>query len=374
MPRKNLPLKKQSNKFNKQLLIVTLVILVLGLIAVADVSAPQAISTFNDRFYFFKQQSVSAVIGVFVMLVFSKIPYRFWEKMAIPIFVFSVVMLILVLIPSIGEKTYGARRWIFLGPVNFQPSEFAKLAIAIYLAKVASKAKNIWSYILPLGLIIALVMLEPDLGTALVISGIGIVQIFISGVNIFYFGGLLIAGGVIGSILIFVSDYRRERLMSFIAQSQDPLGSAYHIRQVLLALGLGGFFGVGLGESRQKFLFLPEAATDSIFAIVGEEVGFLGGFLIVSLLFYLVFIAFKVSMRAPDTFGKVLAAGIATWISAQILLNLGSMTALVPLTGVPLPFFSYGGTALIMTLAGIGILLNISRSESVEKAIRLKKL
>jgi cell division protein FtsW len=373
VPKTTVQLKKQNKNFSKPLFVTTLVILVVGLIAVADVSAPQAINTFGDRFYFLKQQLVSAGIGIMVMLILSKIPYRFWEKMALPFFILSVLLLILVLFPSIGSKTYGARRWIFLGPLNFQPSELVKLSLSVYLAKVAAKGKNIWSYIVPVVIVVGLIMLQPDLGTTIIVSAIGAVQIFIAGVNLIYFMALIASGGVVGTLLILFSDYRRDRLMSFIQQSQDPLGNSYHIRQVLLALGLGGLLGVGLGESRQKFLFLPEAATDSIFAIIGEEVGFVGSLIVISLLFYLIYLAFRVSMRANEVFPKVLAAGISTWLAAQILLNLASMTALVPLTGVPLPFFSYGGTALIMVMTGIGILLNISRHSDVVKSGKTKK-
>jgi len=356
-------LNKQKLNIDKNFFYITLILTVVGLIVVADASAPQALNTFNDKYYFLKQQSGWALIGFISMMIVSQINYRIFEKLAIPAFVVSVVFLLGVLIPGIGSKLLGARRWLYIGPISIQPGEFVKLSLAIYLAKVAEKEKQILSYFIPLLLVVILVMLQPDLGTTLVILCIGMSQIFVSGINLLYFLGASVVG-ILGSAgLILTSTYRRARLMTFLQQSQDPLGRDYHIRQILLALGSGGLLGVGLGQSRQKFLFLPEAATDSVFAIIGEEVGFIGAVIIVSLLFMYIAFAFRIAKNAPDTFSKVLATGIAIWISAQVIFNIGSNVALVPLTGIPLPFFSYGGSALTMLLFSTGILLNISKYE-----------
>lgn len=368
---KKIQLKKQKKTIDRQLFFLTLALVSLGLIAIADASAPQAINVFNDRFYFFKQQVVAAVVGFVLLVVASRIPYRFWEKIALPFFVFTLILLVAVLVPGIGTKSLGARRWIILDPIpSFQPSELIKLSLAFYMAKLATTNKGLLAYIIPLVIVGLLIMLQPDLGTLIIISAIGMAQIFIAGVSIMHFVGALIAGGAISMLLIWTSDYRRDRLMTFIQQSQDPLGKSYHIRQILLALGLGGVFGVGLGESRQKYLFLPEAATDSIFAIIAEEVGFIGSTAIIIVLLFFIARAFKISRNAPDIFSKVLATGITVWIGAQILLNIGSMLALVPLTGVPLPFFSYGGTSLVTIMFAIGILLGISRHENETKEKR----
>ena len=204
-------------------------------------------------------------------------------------------------------------------------------------------------------------MLEPDLGTTLIVGTIGMVQIFLSGIAIVPFLGWIFSAIVSVAVLIMISPYRRDRIMTFLEVGSDPLGKEYHIRQILLALGSGGLFGLGIGQSKQKYLFLPEASTDSIFAAIAEEIGFIGSVALVALFAYFVFKAIKIAAKAPDQFSKILAIGITAWIGGQIILNLSSMTALTPLTGIPLPFFSYGGTSLLMILASCGILLNISR-------------
>lgn len=353
--------KQEKPGVDKKLLFTVFILLVLGLIAVADASAPQALNTFSDKFYFVKQQAIWAVVGIILMFIMSRIKYSFWGKMAIPIFAISVLALLIVLIPGIGVKVYGARRWINLGPQPFQPSEVAKLALAIYLAKVAEKNKKVLSFFLPLVLVAVLIILEPDLGTTLIIVGIGMSEIFLSGINIFHFA-LASVGGILASLgLIMTSSYRRDRLFTFLKQSQDPLGKDYHIRQILLGLGSGGLLGVGLGQSRQKYLFLPEAATDSIFAVIAEEIGFIGALIIIGLFAFFIFQGLKIAKNAPDKFSQLLASGIMCWIGIQVILNIGSIVAVVPLTGIPLPFFSYGGSSLVMLLAATGILLNISR-------------
>lgn len=340
---------------------------VLGLIFVADISAPQSLNYFGDKYYFFKSQLSAAVIGVLAMLIVSFINYNFFKRLAVPLFGLAVILLIAVLIPNISYSALGARRWITIGGFNFQPSEIVKFALALYLAKVAESNKKPLAFFIPLAIVAGLIMLQPDLGTTLVVATIGIAQIFVSGVPIFYFLGSLVLGvvGVLG--LILTSPYRRDRLLTFFEVTSDPLGKAYHIRQILLALGSGGLFGLGIGQSRQKYLFLPEASTDSIFAAISEEIGFVGSFVLISLFVYFLFKAFSIASRAPDKYSQILAVGIASWIGGQILLNFSSMVALTPLTGIPLPFFSYGGTSLVMILVGCGILLNISKHRKNEK-------
>ena len=366
-------LKKQNNIADKKLFVLTLVLTVLGLIFVADASSPAALSNFSDRFYYVKQQAVWGFIGLGALLIVSKIRYSFWEKIATPLFIASILLLILVLIPGIGVKVMGARRWIVLGTYSFQPSEFVKLALSIYIAKVAASEKGSLSYLLPIVIIAGLIMLQPDLGTTLVIASAGMAQIFIAGVNLLHFIGAVVVGVLSSFLSVVTSSYRRDRLMTFLQQSKDPLGKSYHIRQILLGLGSGGIFGVGLGQSRQKFLFLPEAATDSIFAVIAEEIGFIGSVVLIILFLVYIFRGLKIAAAAPDIFSKVLAAGIVVWIGVQVFLNIGSMVAFVPLTGIPLPFFSHGGTALTMTLLATGILLNISKHESKQKQRQRKR-
>lgn len=359
--------KKQSMEYDKGLFWLALLLTLLGLVAVADASVPQALANFNDKFFYLKQQIVWALVGVSMMLIFSKFNYTFLKKTAYPLFIISFLFLVIVLIPQFGLSALGARRWINLGFFSFQPSEIVKFTIALYFARLAETNTRVLSYFIPLAIVAALVMLEPDLGTCIIIVSIGLIQMFVAGVNIFSFFATIVVGGAAGVVLILTSSYRRARLTTFLSQAHDPLGKSYHIRQVLLSLGLGGFFGVGLGASRQKYLFLPEAATDSIFAVIAEEVGFIGATILIFLLFLFIFKAYKISTKAPDTFSRVFGLGLTSWIAVQVIVNLASMLALVPLTGVPLPFISYGGTSLVMTLSITGILLNISRYGASEK-------
>lgn len=361
----------QKKRVNKRLLVLVLLLTGFGLVALADSSAPQALRGFGDNYYFVKQQGIWAIVGIITLVVVSQVHYSFWKKIATPLFLFSVLLLVLVLIPGLGIRALGARRWLIVGPIQIQPSELIKLSLAVYFAKLINKEKELVAYLIPLAVVSVLIMLQPDLGTMIVVASIGLSQIFISGVNLLYFGGILLVGGLASLLLVIFSDYRRARLLTFFEATSDPLGKSYHIRQVLLALGLGGVFGVGLGQSRQKFLFLPEAATDSIFAIVAEEVGFVGATLLIITYAFFVLTAIRVALRAPDRFSKALAVGLTVWIGGQAILNIGSMVALVPLTGIPLPFFSYGGSSLTMTLLATGILLNISKYE--KEAVARKK-
>ena len=360
-------LSKQKSTVDKKLLFLVLGFVAIGLIAVADASAPQSLNSFGDKFFLFRQQLEWAGIGLIVLFVASKIKYTFWEKVATPIFLVSLILLIVVLLPRLGFSALGARRWIILGPLNFQPSEIVKFAICVYFAKVASKAKGFASYIIPLVVVTALIMLQPDLGTTLIVAMIGFSQIFISDVNLWYLFAALVTGLLVGIPLVLLSPYRRDRLLTFLQMTEDPLGKSYHIRQVLLALGSGGIFGVGLGASRQKYLFLPEASTDSIFAVIAEELGLIGAVTVIALFIYFIIRSLNIAKNAPDTFSKTLAAGIAVWLGGQAFLNIASMVGVVPLTGIPLPFISYGGSSLVMILMACGILLNISKFSAADK-------
>lgn len=367
---KKFKLQKQKYGLDKNLLILIFVLLSMGLVFIADASAPQALNQYGDKFFFVKQQLQWAVIGIAALFVFSNVHYSFWEKIATPLFFLSIFLLLIVLLPHFGLKALGARRWISVGFINFQPSEVIKLSMAVYLAKVTSKSKKPLSYFLPLGLVALLIMGQPDLGTTMVVALIGLAQIFVAEVSIYYFLGALLFGGLGVVGLILTSPYRKDRLLTFLQMTNDPLGKSYHIRQVLLALGSGGVFGVGLGSSRQKYLFLPESSTDSIFAVIGEELGLFGGAVLISLFVYFVIRGLKIARGAPDKFSQSLATGITAWIAGQAFLNISAMVALVPLTGIPLPFLSYGGSSLLMILSACGILLNISKNASLEKIKR----
>lgn len=361
--KKRLSLKRSPSKsmIDKSLLWLTALLSVIGILAVSDASAPQALAVFGNPYYFARQQIMWTVIGFIGLIVATNIHYSYWKKIGFIVGAASILLLFIVLIPGIGSKVLGARRWINLGPMALQPSEVAKFALAIVMAKLIDEKYPFKYGIAAIVGVSALVMLQPDLGTTIVIAGVGFVQLFIGGMPLINLIATGAAGALAAGMLILTSDYRRARLMTFLESSSDPLGNSYHMRQILIALGSGGLFGVGIGQSRQKHLFLPESASDSVFAVIAEETGFVGSTIIVLLLVFFILRILKIANAAPDNFSKMLGSGIAFWFAAQTFLNLSSVVAVTPLTGIPLPFFSYGGSSLVMILFATGIILNISR-------------
>jgi cell division protein FtsW len=296
-----------------------------------------------------------------LFILAAKTKYTVWQKIALPLLLASIILLVLVFIPGIGIPALGSSRRIDIGPIALQPAEFAKLALVIWLARVLSTKPSFFSFIIPVAAISGLVVLEPDLGTTVIIVASSLLVYFASGVKVFQFIGI-VSVAVLGiAALAFTSEYRKERILTFLNPTYDPLDASYHLRQLLIALGGGGLFGVGLGNSRQKHLFLPEPATDSIFAIIAEEIGFLGAGLLLLAFIFLIMIGFKIAEYAPDSFGRLLAVGISGMIAAQCMVNIGAVVALIPLTGIPLPLVSYGGSSLVVTLVGLGILVNIAK-------------
>lgn len=354
-------LKKQTQKKNRLLFFLFIILTLFGVLMVYEASSVSAFRDFADKYFYLRQQAIWALFGFFCLLFFSALDYHWLKKIAFPAVLASIALLTLVLVSPFGISALGARRWLSLGPVSVHPAEFAKLALIIYFSLIFSKKKSARNFLVVLGAVCLLVMLEPDLGTTVVITASSLLLYFASGAS--FFGPLLLSllCFLVGVFFIFSSPYRKERLLTFFDLARDPLGSSYHIRQVLLALGSGGLWGLGLGASRQKYQFLPEAMTDSIFAIIGEELGFFGAATLVMAYLLIIFQGVKVSSQAPDGFGQLLAIGITSLIGIQAFVNLASMVALVPLTGVPLPFISYGGSSLIVALTGAGILLNISK-------------
>lgn len=361
---KNLKSASSLLKLDRYLLFTVLALVIFGVVMVANASIVDASRTFGDELFFAKRQFLRALGGLALLFVFSRTPYQIWNRLALPLFVVTVILLLAVLIPGIGTHALGAKRWINLGVIDLQPAELAKLSLCIYFARLFTKRLTLLPFLFAFGLVFGLVMLEPDMGTAAIIVFLSAVIYFASGANLSYFLALVPLGLVTAVGLILTSDYRRERLLTFLNPASDPLGTSYHIRQVLIALGAGGIFGLGLGQSRQKYLFLPEPATDSIFAIIGEELGFVGSLLVIVLFTFLVWRGLAIAAQVNDLFGRLLAVGITSWIGIQAFINLSAMVALIPLTGVPLPFLSYGGSALVLNLAAIGILLNISSQRS----------
>ncbi len=355
--------KNKEAGLDKRLLFVVIGLLFFGVLMVFNASVVDATRQFGDGFFYARRQLISAVLGLICMAVFSQVPYKIWAKYSKYIFALAIGLLILVLLPKLGGVTaLGARRWVTLGPIVLQPAEFAKFALCLFFAKHFSESKALKPFLIALGAIVALVMLEPDLGTTGIILAISGLIYFASGAPIIHFLSL-VPVALVGLVLILISPYRRDRLFTFFDPTSDPLGSSYHIRQILIALGSGGLWGVGLGQSRQKYLFLPEPATDSIFAIIGEELGFIGASIVILAFVFLVWRGFSIAARTEDPFGRLLALGITSWLGIQAFVNLAAMVALVPLTGVPLPFVSYGGSALVVNLLAVGILLNISKSK-----------
>ncbi len=369
--KRNIKVKKENGKKDLSLMLLVVGLTLFGLLMVYNASIAEALRDFQDKYYYLKYQAGWAVLGLLLMFCLSFINYRIWGKLAPLMFLVNLILLVLVLIPGIGVEIKGARRWLDFGFSLFQPSELMKLNFSLYLSIWLVEKRPLSQFLLLLFLVLGLIILEPDMGTAVVVVAIGFLIYFVSGASLTKLMPLGLMGFLLGIGMILISPYRKQRLLTFLDPAQDPLGSSYHIRQVLIALGSGGMFGLGLGQSRQKYEYLPEATTDSIFAIIAEEIGFLGAFALIVCLFFIVYKGFQIAKQAPDIFGKLLAAGISTWIAFQALVNLGAMVALIPLTGMPLPFISYGGSSLVLILTGMGILLNISKYRIVNQ-VKLK--
>lgn len=359
-------------KYDKLLLISVIIISIFGCLMIYSASYVWADYKFNDPFKYLKSQSLFLIIGYIAMFFISKISYLKYKKYANIIFTICTIMLILVLIPGIGTVRNGSRSWFGIGGLGIQPSEFTKLALIIFTSKYLSNndknIKNIKKGVLPILLILlltfALIMLEPDFGTGIVIIMTIIVLLFISGVKISFFVSIGIIGLIGIVLLIAIAPYRIERIVSFLNPWSDPLGSGFQIIQSLYAIGPSGLLGLGFGNSIQKHFYLPEPQTDFIFAIISEEFGFVG-ILIVSLLFItIIYSGFKIATTCENHFGKYLAFGITFGLAFQTILNLMVVVGLVPVTGVTLPFLSYGGSSLLISLASIGILLNINKNKT----------
>lgn len=353
-------------KVDKILLISVIVLSLFGLIMIYSSSSIWASYKFNDPYKYLKSQAIFLLLSYFLIYIISKIPYQTYKKYSNKILLICLILLILVLIPGIGTIRNGSRSWFGLGPFGIQPSEFTKLGLLIFTAKYLSsnKMKDIKTSVLPILLVVfvifGLIMLEPDFGTGIIIVMGVISLLFISGVNMNFFIKIGILGLIGIVILVIIAPYRMERITSFLNPWSDPLGSGFQIIQSLYAIGPGGLLGMGLGNSIQKHFYLPEPQTDFIFSIISEELGF-AGILIVSILFItIIYRGIRISLKQEDNFGKYLAYGISFSLAFQTILNLMVVTGLIPVTGVTLPFLSYGGSSLIISMISIGILLNIS--------------
>lgn len=351
------------------LFILVVLFSIFGLIMIYSSSYVWSEYKFNDSFHYVKLQGLFLLIGTIAMIFISKIDYKLYYKYASIIFIICLVLLVLVLIPGIGKIRNGSRSWFGIGSFGIQPSEFIKLALLILISKYLSNSnkdiksffKGILPVLLVVGLVFLLIMLQPDFGTGMIIILSILSLLFIAGANMKFF---LIAGiiGVIGIvILILIAPYRMDRIISFINPWSDPLGTGFQIIQSLYAIGPGGLFGLGLFNSRQKHFYLPEPQTDFIFSIISEELGIIGIILVASFFIFIMICGIKIALNSKNLFAKYLSFGITFQILIQAIMNLMVVVGLIPVTGVTLPFLSYGGSSLLITLCSIGVLLNISK-------------
>lgn len=358
-----------SRRPDTTLLLTVGALVVFGLIVLSSASTVIGFQQYGDSTYFLKHQVVSVLIGVLAFTVFYKIDYRSWKRFAFPLLLVSVGLLVAVFMPGIGLELLGARRWISIGPIFFQPAEIVKLTFLIYLSvwlearerKIHDRSFGLWPFLALLGTITLLVVKQPDVGTMSIIAIIALTSYFVAGAPLRDFA--LISGLAVAAFILLIktAPYRAARFFVFLNPELDPQGVGYHINQALLAIGSGGIFGVGLGHSRQKFNYLPEVAGDSIFAVIAEELGFIIAVGVLTLFVVFMVRGYRIARNAPDEFGRILAAGITSWFGFQALINVGALSGILPLTGIPLPFISYGGTALITSFSALGILMNISR-------------
>ncbi|HSK94571.1 MAG TPA: putative lipid II flippase FtsW [Candidatus Angelobacter sp.] len=361
------------------LLLAVIALTALGIVMVYSASSVRSYFSSADPAAQGLEQLVWAGIGLVGLFVASRIDFRHLRYLAIPFFVITLALLVAVLIPGIGSEINGSRRWIVIpGFGSLQPSEFAKLAIVLYLAhwldRRGREARSFWNGMVPFGMLVApgffLIAMQPDMGTAGVYSIIAFAIFFMAGANLLYLGAIFAAAGAAAWLMISATAYQMARVQTFLDPFRDPLGAGYNTIQGLLALGLGGITGLGLGESRMKYLYLPAPSTDFIFAIIGEEWGVVGSLAVVGLFVVVAYQGYRIAINAPDTFSGLVACGITTWLVVQACINMMVVTALMPVTGIPLPFISAGGSALTINLAAVGILLSISRETTQQGSLR----
>lgn len=368
--------------YDKLLLLATIVLVVFGALMIyssTSVIIPTLAKKGVNEFYYFKRHMFTILIGVGFMFLAYNLKPSFLKKIAVPLLIFSFVLLILVFLPVIGVQAGGAKRWIRLWPSTFQPSEFVKLSMVIFLARYLSSpdyiTENFTSFIKPISIMIgfqAIMLMQPDFGSAMSLAFLTLAMLFLSGIRLRYLFSLSLLALPVLFILI-MEPYRLRRVTSFLDPWKDPQGSGFQLVQSFIAFGSGGITGVGIGGSKQKLSYLPESHTDFIFSIIGEEFGFIGVSIIIAL-FLLIFIrGISIANKTRDRFAYYLAVGLSLMISLQALINFAVATGLVPTKGLPLPFISYGGSSLLVSLAAIGILLNISRGKENKEIEDIKQ-
>lgn len=359
-----------NNSIDFTLLIVLLILLALGLTMVLSASSPKSLSDYGTSYHFFIRQLIFALAGLGLMMMISKIDYRFYQKFYKIAWILSVVLLVLVLL--IGKEVNESKRWIEItSSLSFQPSEIVKFLMIVFYAGILTRNRdelgNFWmglvKHICMIAPIIVLLLLEPHFSVSIVILGTCCMMMIMAGCKFWQFAA---AGGAIGVpaivAMVMMADYRLVRVTTFLDPWSDPQGAGWQVIQSLYAIGSGGLFGMGLGEGNQKYLYLSEPQNDFIFAILAEELGFVGCVFVIILFAILIWRGVLIAMKAPDMFGSLMAVGITSLIAIQVIINIAVVTSSMPVTGMPLPFFSYGGTSLLILLCEVGVLLNISRA------------
>lgn len=350
-------------------LFVTLCLLIIGTVMIYSSSTIVAEQKYGSSLYFLKRHLVYAILGIAGMFIMSRIRYQYWRKIAATGMVLSLVLLLIVFIPGLGVTINGARRWIRIMGFTFQVSEFVKIALVIFLAHFLVKkieygqtdVRRVFAVPLACTMIVtALVLAQPDFGTAMILIAVMLILFYLAGIHLRYLIGFIAALIPVGVLLVIFEGYRLKRIFAFLHPWDDRQGAGFHIIQSFLCFGSGGAFGVGLGNSVQKLYYLPEPHTDFIFSIIGEECGFVGVSLVIILFAVLIMRGFVISFSTSDTFGSLLAAGMSTVIAMEVCINIAVVMGMLPTKGLVLPFVSYGGTSLVMSLAAVGILLNIS--------------
>ncbi|MGH2499299.1 MAG: putative lipid II flippase FtsW [Candidatus Limnocylindria bacterium] len=362
-----------TTSYDLSLLAVVLALLAIGLAMVYSASGIKALDTLDDPRHFLVQQSIWAVIGLAALAVTARLDYHRYRALALPLLAITVVLLVVVLVPGVGTRAGGASRWLRAGFVGLQPGELAKLALLLYLAfwlgargKTVGRAGVTLPFALLVALVAGLVVAEPDLGTATVIVGIALAMYFVAGARLLEFAALGTLAAVAVASLAVVQPYRLQRLLTFVDPWSDPRGAGFQTIQALYGLALGGPFGEGLGAGKEKFGYLPAPYTDSIFAILGNELGLVGTLGVILLFLALAYKGLRIALRAPDRAGALVATGVTVWLAMQAWVNMAVVASLVPLTGITLPFISYGGSSLVVGCAAVGILLNVGRQGAAE--------
>jgi len=351
------------------ILLLAVCLTCLGVVMVFSSSSIMAVREYSDSLHFLKRQGGYAVVGFAMMALLMRIDLDLLRKAAWPVLGFCALLLVAVLIPGVGKKVGGAARWIKIGGFAFQPAEFVKLGLVLFMAHSLSRKQDklksfrlgFLPYMLILAVLLALLLAQPDLGSALTLGVVAVSMLLVAGTRLKYLAGIGLIAMPFLYFMVMNVDYRRRRILAFLNPWEDPSDTGFQIIQSWIAFGSGGPFGQGLGESKQKLFYLPEAHTDFIFSVIGEELGFIGVFVIAAMFMLLIIRGFRTSLNAPDEFSCFLAFGITLLIGMQAFVNMAVVMGMVPTKGLALPFLSYGGTSLVTTLAAIGILLNVSR-------------